>query len=162
MIITGGDSQEICTLDSALADVSTQMYYKNVHRQRCCWHLISRTWHRYLPTFPGWKAQISTNIRQWLYSFCESNAVESQEECDLSRALLREYINSKPVVDTLKTDNVEEINKVISNCIDPEKDHAYMLARFKLRHFEEYTNSSCEGNFILRMVLQLFHQLIPY
>jgi MULE transposase domain/SWIM zinc finger len=147
MIITDGDSQEIRTLDSSLEDDSTQMYYRNVHRQRCCWHLISRTWQRYLPKFPGWKAQVCTNIRQWLYSFCESNAVESQSEYDISRALLREYINSKPVVDLLGPDNIKDINTVISNSIESEKDHAYMMPRFCLRHFDEYTNSSCEGNF---------------
>jgi MULE transposase domain len=65
MIITDGDSQEIRTLDSSLEDDSTQMYYRNVHRQHCCWHLISHTWQRYLPKFPGWKAQVCTNIRQW-------------------------------------------------------------------------------------------------
>jgi MULE transposase domain len=79
MIITDGDAQEIRTLDNAKEDIDSCLFYGFIHRQQCCWHLISRSWQRKIPKLVGKAADIGTNIRQWLYSFCESNAVESYE-----------------------------------------------------------------------------------
>jgi hypothetical protein len=54
---------------------------------------------------------------------------------------------SNKVTQVLGKSIVDLIYELLKSTIESESPHAYMCYRHDLRHFDEYTNSSCEGNF---------------
>jgi hypothetical protein len=89
VVVTDGDSQETTQLDIAIG-----LYFPNVQRIRCGWHIVDRGWNAHGP-----KSTAATKdkkdewiivlrlLQTWMYSWMRPECCESQEELDISKAL---------------------------------------------------------------------------
>ena len=116
------------------------------------WHIINRGWIKY-----GLKLecnisakrneiydQVKFNIQTWLYSFAKPTC-HSEQEYQVSKKLLYEYINSQYVVNNLGKNFSKLTCNFIWGYVEPHENHFCFFNRTDIRHFDEYSNSAHEG-----------------
>ena len=109
VIVTDGDSQVTSQLNTAIA-----LYFNNVCRVQCCWHVVDRGWICCCPSVRCISREnqaafdlIISQIKAWLgYSWMHSSC-ESEEEHRILNALLDTYLHSPSFV-SIATEPVAE------------------------------------------------------
>jgi hypothetical protein len=153
MIISDGDSQEIAQINTMI-----ELVMKQALRQRCGWHVIDRSWNRYVYRLPkNGTAKTSKFQRRyaetsrrilfhWFYSFM-TKGCETKEEYEVSKILLIHHLNSKELLKTLGTDLVTSVQEMYRKAVYPNEANFVFYRRRLVMAQEEYTNSTQEASF---------------
>jgi len=148
-VVSDGDNQECQQLDAAL-----DLYLPNARRGRCGWHVVVKGMARHCPPkkmlhtrFHSGYDNLLTYIKKWIFSWMQPGFCETQEEYDLSKAFLIDFILSKNVLHTCGGDAAipRRILDFITNYVLIYEDSYVFFRRKSIRHFNEYTNCAHEG-----------------
>jgi hypothetical protein len=152
MVISDGDSQEITQINNLIESLMTQ-----ARRQRCAWHVVDRSWDRYVYKVPkaGTKklrsrATYAETLRkflfQWMYSWM-TKACETKDEYEASKALFVHYLSSDHIHKKLGQEMVESVQAMYTKAVYPHETNFVFHIRQKLFAFEEFTNTTQEASF---------------
>jgi hypothetical protein len=147
VIITDGDSQETSQLDLAIA-----LFFPQVLRVRCGWHIIDRGWKRNGPKKTSVPKPMrkpfdvkTHEIRNWMYSWMKPKC-ETEEEYIISKALFIAYLQSDEALRVLNESNCRTILDFFRENVEPHEAHFCFYRRIHIRHYDTYTNSAHEGS----------------
>ena len=93
LIISDGDNQETRQIDDC--------------RARCGWHIVEMGWTKHIlgancfpPNEANYYNSICSHIKAWIYSWMKPDC-ETQQEYEISKALLIQFVQSQPIKDRL-------------------------------------------------------------
>jgi hypothetical protein len=151
MIISDGDSQEIAQINNLI-----QLVMMQAIRQRCAWHIVDRSWDRYVYKVPKAGSTRKTYntyyettrkiIFAWLYSMM-TKGCETKEEYQVSKVLFVFYLESPELRKKLGPQLVKSVQDMYKTAIYPHEGDFVFYRRRTLFAFEEYTNSTQEASF---------------
>ena len=102
LVMGDGDRQQ-----GSEVDYSNASFLKNARSASCGWHIVHGGWLSHSPSlrgFPssqkGWVKKFFNHIKGWIYSWMRPNFCETEEEYQVSRALLNAYIRSTTASNT--------------------------------------------------------------
>jgi hypothetical protein len=149
-IISDGDSQEIAQINNMIDVVMTQ-----AHRLRCAWHLIDRSWNRWVYSVPKWGKRQKNRwyaeatrriIFSWMYSWM-TRGCETEEEYEVSRILFIYYLGTPELLEKIGADLVESVQQMYLRSVSPFQANFVFYRRKTLFAFEEFTSSTQEASF---------------
>jgi hypothetical protein len=150
LVISDGDSQECQQLDAAIAT-----YLQNAMRGRCGWHVVVKGMARHCPSknsldrqFQTRYEHLLTSIQRWMFSWMLPLYCETEEEYNISKALLFDFISSKQVLHNVCGGDAmipKRLLIFITNYVLIYEEQFVFYRRKSLRHFNEYNNCAHEG-----------------
>ena len=146
LILTDGDSQEITQLDEAIL-----LLFIEALRRRCGWHIVTQNMTRKCPNRNAVLAQCRKAfqkaleiIKLWLYSFM-TDSCDTQEEYQISKALLIAYLKSSTFVGTFGQTASANILEFITRYVFPHEKYFCFYNYRKVRCYDIKTSSAHEG-----------------
>ena len=100
-IMKDGDPQQRNEILLALKEV-----FNNAIEGSCGWHIVGQGWKRHVPgssffsdsSAPKWIA-VSRKIRSWCYTWMKPGYVENEEEYQISKLMLLQFVSSAAVLE---------------------------------------------------------------
>ena len=146
IIITDGDSQEFNAVDEAIFK-----YFKNALRLRCGIHIVMKTMEKSIPSsnfMPGKdsaEAQLQM-IRNWVFSWMNGHSCFTEEQYELSKALLLQYLDQdEKLEECVGSYHLEQIKIWVNTSIIPNEKWYVFHKKTYVECFDEYVNNSVEG-----------------
>ena len=147
-IVSDGDWVLIGVIDSA-----TECLYVNATRIRCGWHIVDRTWDKYVkPNLvcyrhvpKEWKTWFTTVVQKWMYSWMKP-LCHTEDEYITSKALLLSFLKSPQLVQAYyPLTTASYILGYLESHVFPHEQHYCFYKRTELYNFEIYSNSAHES-----------------
>ncbi len=149
-VISDGDNQECQQLDGAI-----DLYLPNARRGRCGWHIVVKGIARHCPPKKALHCKYHARyehflnyVKKWIFSWMQPGFCETEQEYDVSKALLMDFIMSEKVVNDVcggESSIPRRIMEFITNYVLIYEDQFLFYRRKNIRHFNEYTNCAHEG-----------------
>jgi hypothetical protein len=147
--ISDGDSQECQQLDTAI-----ELYLPNARRACCGWHVAVKGWSRHCPSkksvhqsYQACYDHLTSYIKQWIFSWMLPGYCETEEEYQVSKALLIDFVLSKQVLEVCGGDTMIQncIAQLITHYVLIYEEQFVFYLHKSLCHFNEYSNCAHMG-----------------
>ena len=148
-IMKDGDPQQRNEILHSLKEV-----FGNAAEGSCGWHIVSQGWKKHLPgtttfTDPIKWERTKKIIMNWVYSWMRPGYVEDDDELNVSKYKLVQFVTSSAVLDAAegKKDVVARVLHFLQNHVFVHEDLYLWYKRKKIRHFNVSHSSPHEVSF---------------